>query len=672
MKSETICPYCGVGCNLVLNVKDEKVVGVLPSNKGPGEGRLCIKGWCAHEFIHHPDRLTMPLIRKNGIFREASWDEALTLVSKKLTALKKKFGPDSLGFLTSAKATNEDNYLMQKLARVVIGTNNVDHCARLCHSSTVSGLIYAFGSGAMTNSIEDVEESDVILVIGSNTTEQHPLIARRIIKAVKGGAKLIIADPRRIKLAEYADVYLPLEPGSDVALLNAIMYVILEEGLHDEEFINTRTESFKEFKKNIEKYPPSVAEKITGVRPQDIRKAARIYGKSKRGSLFFCMGITQHTTGVNNVVSCANLALLTGNLGREGTGVNPLRGQNNVQGACDVGALPDYLPGYSIVSDPENRQRIGEKWGSNLSSVRGLTVMEMMAACGEEIHALYIMGENPIMSDPDSNHITRQIEKLDFLVVQELFMSETARFADVVLPAASFAEKDGTFTATDRRIQRVRKAIAPVGESKPDWKIFTELSNILGYPMKYDSPSEIMDEIASISAIYGGISYDRLESLDLRWPCPDSIHPGTRILHKDRFSRGLGKFHPVEHRPPAETPDEDYPYILTTGRMLQHWHTGTMTRRSSTLTGQVNEAIVEINPRDADVLRINNGDTVKVSSRRGEIMLKAGVTNRIKEGVVFIPFHFVEAAANKLTNPALDPVALIRELKVCAVRIESA
>jgi len=672
MKSETICPYCGVGCNLVLNVKDEKVVGVLPSTKGPGEGRLCIKGWCAHEFIHHPDRLTMPLIRKNGIFREASWDEALTLVSKKLTALKKKFGPDSLGFLTSAKATNEDNYLMQKLARVVMGTNNVDHCARLCHSSTVSGLNYAFGSGAMTNSIEDVEESDVILVIGSNTTEQHPLIARRIIKAVKGGAKLIIADPRRIKLAEYADVYLPLEPGSDVALLNAIMYVILEEGLHDEEFINTRTESFKEFKKNIEKYPPSVAEKITGVRPQDIRKAARIYGKSKRGSLFFCMGITQHTTGVNNVVSCANLALLTGNLGREGTGVNPLRGQNNVQGACDVGALPDYLPGYSIVSDPENRQRIGEKWGSNLSSVRGLTVMEMMAACGEEIHALYIMGENPIMSDPDSNHITRQIEKLDFLVVQELFMSETARFADVVLPAASFAEKDGTYTATDRRIQRVRKAIAPLGESKPDWKIFTELSNFLGYPMKYDSPSEIMDEIASISAIYGGISYDRLESLDLRWPCPDSIHPGTRILHKDRFSRGLGKFHPVEHRPPAETPDEDYPYILTTGRMLQHWHTGTMTRRSSTLTGQVNEAIVEINPRDADVLRINNGDTVKVSSRRGEIMLKAGVTNRIKEGVVFIPFHFVEAAANKLTNPALDPVALIPELKVCAVRIESA
>ncbi len=672
MKSETTCPYCGVGCNLVLNVKDEKVVAVLPSTKGPGEGRLCIKGWCAHEFIHHPDRLTMPLIRKNGIFREASWDEALTLVSKKLTALKKKFGPDSLGFLTSAKATNEDNYLMQKLARVVIGTNNVDHCARLCHSSTISGLIYAFGSGAMTNSIEDVKESDVILVIGSNTTEQHPLIARRIIKAVKGGAKLIVADPRRIKLAEYADVYLPLEPGSDVALLNAIMYVILEEGLHDEEFINTRTESFQEFKKNIEKYPPSVAEKITGVSSQDIRKAARIYGKSKRGSLFFCMGITQHTTGVNNVVSCANLALLTGNLGREGTGVNPLRGQNNVQGACDVGALPDYLPGYSIVSDSENRQRIGEKWGSNLSSVRGLTVMEMMAACGEEIHALYIMGENPVMSDPDSNHITRQIEKLDFLVVQELFMSETARFADVVLPAASFAEKDGTYTATDRRVQRVRKAIAPVGESKPDWKIFTELSNFLGYPMKYDSPSEIMDEIASISAIYGGISYDRLESVDLRWPCPDSIHPGTRILHKDRFSRGLGKFHPVEHRPPAETPDEDYPYILTTGRMLQHWHTGTMTRRSSTLTGQVNEAIVEINPRDADVLRINNGDTVKVSSRRGEIMLKAGVTDRIKEGVVFIPFHFVEAAANKLTNPALDPVALIPELKVCAVRIESA
>jgi len=670
MKVETTCPYCGVGCNLILNVKDERVVGVYPSSNGPGEGRLCVKGWSAHEFIHHPDRLTSPLIKVDDSFMEASWDEALTVVADKLVECKEKHGPDSIGFLTSAKATNEDNYLMQKLARAVIGTNNVDHCARLCHASTVSGLVYAFGSGAMTNSMEDVEESDAIFVIGSNTTEQHPLIARRIIKAVKGGAKLIVADPRRIKLAEYADVYLPLEPGSDVALLNAIMHVIIKEGLQDVDFIKSRTEGYQGFRDNIEKYSPEIAEKITEVNAEDIRKAARLYGRSLRGSLFFCMGVTQHTTGVNNVVSCANLVLLTGNLGREGTGVNPLRGQNNVQGACDVGALPDYLPGYRSVPDPKARHHIGEKWGAPLSSIRGLTVMEMMGACGDGIHALYIMGKNPVMSDPDSSHVTKQIEKLDFLVVQELFMSETAKHADVILPAASFAEKNGTYTATDRRIQRVRKAIDPIGGSKPDWKILTEISNRLGYPMEYDSPSEIMDEIASVSKIYGGISYSRLESEDLRWPCPESTHPGTRILHRDTFSRGLGKFHSVEHRSPAEIPDENFPYILTTGRMLQHWHTGTMTRRSSTLTGQVNEATLEINPRDADILGISSGDMVRVSSRRGEITLKAGVTDRIKEQVVFIPFHFVEAAANKLTNPALDPVALIPELKVCAVRIE--
>ena len=670
MKVKTTCVYCGVGCQLYLNVQGGQVVNILPAENGPGEGRLCVKGWSVHEFVHHPDRLQKPLIKEGGAFREASWDEALDLVARKLKETKDQYGPDSIGFLTSAKATNEDNYLMQKLARAVIGTNNVDHCARLCHASTVSGLVYSFGSGAMTNSQEDVEESDVIFVIGSNTTEQHPLIARRIIRAVKNGAKLIVADPRRIKLAEYASMYLPLRPGTDVALLNAMMYTILEEGLQDAAFIESKTAGFRDFRDTVSKYSPGDVAEETGVPAERIRDAARIYGEAERGSIFFCMGITQHTTGVNNVVSCANLALLTGNVGREGTGVNPLRGQNNVQGACDVGALPDYLPGYGLVDNGDVRDRFHEHWGVEPPDVRGFTVMEMLSGCGEDVKVLYIMGENPVMSDPDSNHVTKQIGKLDFMVVQELFMSETARMADVVLPAASFAEKDGTYTATDRRIQRVRKAIEPLGESKPDWVILSEVARRLGYAMNYDSPREIMDEIANVSRIYRGVNYGRLESEDLRWPCTSQDHPGTRILHREAFSRGKGRFHPVEHRPPAETPDSEYPYILTTGRMLQHWHTGTMTRRSPTLTGQVNEAIAEINPSDAHRLGIEEGTHIRVSSRRGQISLRAGVTDRIKEGVVFIPFHFAEAAANKLTNPAYDPVAKIPELKVCAVKIE--
>jgi len=670
MKVPTVCIYCGVGCRLFLVVRDGKVIRVLPHQESPGEGKLCLKGWSAHEFVHHPDRLTTPLIREGPGFREATWDEALDRVSEELGKARDSHGSDSLGFLSSAKTTNEENYLMQKLARAVVGTNNVDHCARLCHASTVTGLVSSFGSGAMTNSQEDIEEADVIFVIGSNTSEQHPLIARRMIKAAKKGTKIIVADPREIGLTAHSVLHLKHRPGSDVALLNGMMNVILEEGLQDDGFIGSRTEGYDEFKETVGRYTPELVEPITGVPAGDIREAARLFGEAGKASIFFSMGITQHTTGVDNVVSTANLAMLTGNVGQPGTGVNPLRGQNNVQGACDMGGLPSYLLGYVRVEDDVRRGRIEEAWGCTLEAMKGLTLMEMINECGDGIRAMFIMGENPMLSDPDINHVREQLGKLDFLVVSELFMSETAQLADVVLPAASFAEKYGTFTATDRRIQMIRKAVDPVGDSRPDWVIISEISRRLGVPMSYESPSTIMDEIASLGGIYGGVSHERLENEDLRWPCPHKEHPGTRILHQGTFSRGLGKFQAVEYKPPAEEPDKEYPYILTTGRLLFHWHTGTMTRRSETLTDQVNEAVMEINPADARTLGVGDGDTVKVTSRRGEISLKAWVTDGIKEGVVFIPFHFAEAAANVLTNPAYDPLAKIPELKVCAVRVD--
>jgi formate dehydrogenase alpha subunit len=653
-------------------IRNRKVVKVLPHQDGPGEGKLCIKGWSAHEFVHHPDRLKTPLIREEHGFREATWEEALEKVSNELREARDNHGSDSLAFLSSAKATNEENYLMQKLARATVGTNNIDHCARLCHASTVTGLISSFGSGAMTNSQEDIEEADVIFVIGSNTSEQHPLISRRMISATKKGTKIIVADPREIDLTAHAVLHLKHRPGSDVALLNGMMSVILEEGLQNNDFIDARTEGFQEFRKRVEGYSPERIERITGVPMKEIQEAARLFGEANKASIFFGMGITQHITGVENVLSTTNLAMLTGNVGRPGTGVNPLRGQNNVQGASDIGCLPSYLPGYVRVKGDARRERFEEVWGCTLPRKNGLTLMEMIDECGDGIHAMFIMGENPMLSDPDTNHVRKQLKKLDFLLVSELFMSETAELADVVLPAASFAEKDGTFTATDRRIQMVRKAIDPVGDSRPDWVIISEISTRLGFLMNYGSTTEIMDEIASLGGIYGGISHERLQKEDLRWPCPTKSHPGTRILHRDEFSRGLGKFHTVEYKPPAEAPDEEYPFILTTGRLLHHWHTGTMTRRSETLTGQGNEAFMEINPSDADKIGLGNDERVLVSSRRGKISLKAMVTEKILEGVVFIPFHYAEAAANVLTNSAVDPLAKIPELKICAVKLERA
>ena len=675
-KIRTTCPYCGVGCQMELWVKDNKIVRVYGCEDGPdNNGVLCVKGRFGLDFVNHQDRLTKPLIKRNGKFEEASWDEALNLVAGKFKELKDKYGGNALSGLSSAKCTNEENYLFQKFIRTCFGTNSVDHCARLCHASTVAGLAKAFGSGAMTNSVRDcVEKANVILVIGSNTTEQHPVMGYLIKHVVEyNSTKLIVADPRKIELTEYADIWLRHRCGTDVALFNGLMNVIINEGLYDHEFVENRTENFEELKKVVSKYTPEKTEEITGVPKEKIIEAARLYVKADKASILYSMGITQHTTGTDNVLSTANLAMLTGNIGKEGTGVNPLRGQNNVQGACDMGALPPVLPGYQIVSLPEVREKFEKAWGVKLSSGEGLTVVEMMdAASSGKIKGMYIMGENPMLSDPNIHHVDEGLKNLEFLVVQDIFLTETAELADVVLPAACFAEKDGTVTNTGRRVQLVHRAVNPPGESKQDWEIICEVSKRMGYEMTYSHPSKIMEEVASLTPSYGGIYYDRLESGEgLQWPCLDRKHPGTPILHKDTFTRGKGLFTGIEYKPPQELPDIDYPFTLTTGRLLYHFHTATMTRHSKPLSAIVPEGFVEINQEDARKLGISDKSLVEVSSRRGKIKTRARVTDKVPSKTIFIPFHFAEEAVNRLTNPALDPIAKIPELKVCAAAIRT-
>jgi len=676
-KVTIICPYCGCGCIFDLNVKDNEVIKVTSTDGVVNGLALCAKGRFGFDFINSPDRLKTPLIRQNiedknkeAKFREASWEEALSLVAKRFKEIKDKYGPDKIAGIASAKCTNEENYLFQKFMRAVIGTNNVDHCARLCHSSTVAGLAVAFGSGAMTNSVDEIKDADCILVTGSNTTESHPIIALKIKEAVKKGAKLIVVDPRRIELVEWADMYLRFRSGTDVAWLNGMMYVIINENLLDEKFIGERCEGFDEFKATVMEYPPEKAEEITGIPADDLIKAARIYATADKASIIYSMGVTQHTSGTDNVFSIANLAMLTGNIGRESTGVNPLRGQNNVQGACDMGTLPPVLPGYQKVIDPQTRAKFEEAWRVKLPEAPGLTMMEMFNKAGKEIKAMYIMGENLMLSVPDLIQAEKALKALDFLVVQDIFLTETAKLADVILPAVSFAEKNGTFTNTERRVQLVRQAINPIGQSRTDSAIIIDLANIMGYKMHYDDAKSIMEEIAKLTPSYGGISYERLEREGgLQWPCPDPAHPGTKFLHKDKFAGGKGKFHPVKYRPPAEEPDEEYPFRLTTGRMLYHYHGGSMTRRSKGLDEICKEGYVEINQQDATSFGINDGDTVVVSSRRGSIKIKAKITDIVAPKEVFIPFHFAESAANVLTNTALDPIAKIPELKICAVNI---
>jgi formate dehydrogenase alpha subunit len=681
---KTICPYCGVGCSIYLGVRGNEIVDVQGDKESPvNKGGLCVKGRFGFDFVSHPDRLTTPLIRNEGrakddkvngnlrdVFREASWDEALELVARRLSQIIKEHGPDSIGVLSSAKFTNEENYLVEKFARLVVGTNNIDHCARLCHASTVVAALAAFGDGAMSNSIEDFAKADLLFVIGANTTECHPIIGRTMRQALaRGTTKLLVADPRTTELAKVSSAHLQHRPGSDVALLNAMMHVIIDEDLHDKEFIRERTEGFEELAEIVRRYTPEAVEEITGVPKAHIVKAARLFAEADKAAILYGMGITQHTTGTDNVKSIANLLMLTGNIGRPGTGFSPLRGQNNVQGACDMGALPNVFPGYQRVDDPEARSKFEVAWGRSLSGTPGIPVTEMIEAASRgTIRAMYVAGENPMMSEPYLAHVKRAMSSLEFLVVQDVFPTETAMMADIILPAAAFAEKDGTFTNTERRVQRLRKAVDTPGESRPDWQITSELANRMGFNFDYSSPREIMDEIASLAPIYGGMQYDRLEGYGLQWPCPDRSHPGTPMLHVGKFTRGLGKFHAVEYRPPAESVSEEYPLILTTGRILEHWHTGTLSRRSRVLNELSPSGAVDMHPSDALKLGIVDGDILAIASERGRIEAPVRVTDETSPGLAFMAFHWSESPANALTSDALDPSAKIPEFKVTAVK----
>ena len=525
----------------------------------------------------------------------------------------------------------------------------------------------------MTNPIEDIEESDVILITGSNTTENHPVLSSYVKRAViRKGAKLIVVDPRRIPIVRFATLWLRPNLGTDVAWINSMMHVIVKEKLFDEAYVQSRTVGLDELKNILERYSPESMEEITGIPRDQIVEAARLYAAAPAASILYAMGITQHTTGTDNVKSLANLAMLCGNVGVRGGGVNPLRGQNNVQGACDMGALPNVYTGYQKVDDVAARIRMGEAWGvKGLPEKPGLPVTEMMGRMHQgDLKALYVIGENPMVSDPDLNHAREGLGRLDFLVVQDIFMTETASLADVVLPATSFAEKDGTFTNTERKVQRVRKALPPPGEAREDWRIIGELSAKLGYPMEYGSATEIMEEIAQVTPSYCGINYERIDHDGLHWPCTGTDHPGTPCLHMDQFTCGLGVFHALDYKPPAEVPDEEYPLYLTTGRVLYQYHTGTMTMKSQGLNELAPECFVEISESDAGPYGIADGDSLRVTSRRGEIEARAKISDRAVKGTVFIPFHYAQAAANKLTNAALDPIAKIPEYKVCAIRLE--
>jgi formate dehydrogenase alpha subunit len=668
-KVKTVCPYCGCGCSIYISVRDQGILGISPCPENSVNGiSLCVKGrFGIIEFVHHRDRLKSPLIKQDGGFAEVSWDEALGFVASKLA----KYSKDEVAVISSAKCTNEENYITQKFSRVVLGTNSVDHCARLCHAPSVAGLAQSFGSGAMTNSINEIRDARCILAIGTNTTEAHPIIGLEVKTAVGNGAKLIVANPREIDLVRFSHLWLQHRPGSDVALLMGMAKVIVDEDLVDRSFINERCENLDAFKDSLKGFSLDFVQDTTGVPKEKIVEAARIYATDKPSSILYAMGITQHSHGTDNVIATANLAMLTGNIGKPSTGVNPLRGQNNVQGACDMGALPNVYSGYQAVSDANIRQKFEQAWGCSLPERPGLTITEIFdSAYRGELKALYIIGENPLLSEPDISHATEALERVEFLVVQDIFLSETARLADVVLAGASFAEKDGTFTNTERRVQLLRKAIEPIGDSRPDWWITCELGKRMGKGFDFEHPSEIMEEISSLTPSYGGISYERLEGSGLQWPCPTKDHAGTPILHTQQFTRGKGRFIPLEYKPPKELPDEQYPLVLTTGRSLYHFHTGTMTRKVEGLNVLRREGEVEINPTDASKLGVRDGEKVKVISRRGEVVAKSKVTEASPVGVVFMTFHFAESPANMLTNPAIDPVAKIPEYKVCAVRIE--
>ena len=669
-KVKSTCTYCGVGCGIELEVRGNQVTGVSGDRENPiNNGKLCVKGRYGFEFINSKERLKTPLIKINGKFEEATWDEALDLIAEKFSQHK----GDSFAALSSAKATNEDNYIIQKFVRAVMKTNNIDHCARLCHAPTVAGLAQSFGSGAMTNSIGEIHDAGCIFAIGTNTTSAHPIISLKMKYAVRNGTKLIVANPKEIELCEYADIFLQNRPGSDVALLMGMMKVIYDEKLYDRDFIHSHTEGFDTFLESLNNFNLDFVEQITGVYRKKIIEAAIIYATHKPSMLFYAMGITQHTHGTDNVLATSNLALLTGNIGKPSTGVNPLRGQNNVQGACDMGALPNVYPGYQKVTIPEIKEKFEKAWKTSLPGNVGLTHTEIFdAILKDKIKVLYQIGENPTLSEANASHVQEALDHLDFLVVQDIFLTETAQYADLILPSATFAEKDGTFTNTERRVQRVRKAIQPIGASKPDWQIVCEIAKKMGENgFSFVNPEEIMKEAASLTPSYGGITYERIDKVGLQWPCPTEESQGTTYLHKDLFATpsGKGNFKPLQYKPPYELPDDEYPIMLTTDRSLYHFHTGTMTRKGG--LNVLREAeYIEINPSDAEKLDIKDGESVYISSRRGKVKAMIKVLESIPAGLVSMTFHFAEAPTNVLTSPAIDPIAKIPETKVCAVRID--
>ena len=673
----SICPYCGTGCGINFVVKDGKIIGVEPWKRHPvNEGKVCPKGNFGYQFINHPDRLTTPLIKENGEFREATWDEALDLVASTL----KKYAdtdPNKLGFYACARSPNENIYITQKLARAGCGTQNVDHCARICHGPTVAGLATTFGSGASTNGYDSIEEADFIFCIGSNNMEAHPLFGRKIIRAIKNGAKLVVADPRFTPTAKLAHEYMQFKTGTDVALMNGMIKIIIENDLQDDEFIKNRTKGYEEMKEVAMKYDLDKVAEITEADPEQIKRVALEYAQAENAAIVYSLGITEHSHGADNVMSTANLAMLTGNVGKIGGGVNPLRGQNNVQGACDMGALPSDYVGYQKVANPEITKKFSEAYQIDLPTTPGLTLVEMMnAAHSGDLKVLYIHGEDPVLSDADIKHTKEAIANLEMLIVQELFMTDTAAEADVVLPAAGWGEQEGTFTSGERRVQWLRKAQEPPEGAMLDWKIMEEIAVRMGRPRElfhYENAAEIWEEIRELAPSYYGITHERLLKPEgVHWPCLDPEDPCEPLMHKDKFAHpdGLGVFQALEHRGPVEVVDDEYPLLLTTTRILFHYHAA-MTRRCETLDKEVPTGFIEINTEDAAERGILNNEIVKAYSRRGEIEIPARVTDDIKKGIVNIPMHFTECAANMLTNSdSFDPKCKMVELKACAIQVE--
>jgi formate dehydrogenase major subunit len=686
----SVCPYCGVGCQLTYHIKDDKLLYVSGRNGPANENRLCVKGRFGFDYVSHPHRLTQPLIRKDGVpkhandtvdpanpwthFRTATWEEALDRAAAGLKTIRDRDGSQALAGFGSAKGSNEEAYLFQKLVRTGFGTNNVDHCTRLCHASSVAALMEGVGSGAVSATFNECKNSEVIVVIGANPTENHPVAATFFKQAAKRGAELIVMDPRGQALKRHATHMLQFRNGTDVAMLNAILNVIVTEKLYDQQYIQTYTEGFPALAENVKDFTPEEMGPICGVEPDVLRTVARKFARAKSAIIFWGMGVSQHTHGTDNARCLIALSLITGQIGRPGTGLHPLRGQNNVQGASDAGLIPMFFPDYRAVDNPDIRASVEKAWGAKLDPKRGLTVVEIMNAVhADVIKGMYIMGENPAMSDPDLNHAREALAHLEHLVVQDIFLTETAAYADVILPASAWPEKDGTVTNTNRQVQMGRKALPLPGDTKQDWWLIQEIARRIGLDWNYQHPRDLYTEMASLMPSLDNISWDRVERESaVTYPADAPDQPGHDVVFDKGFPRpgGFGKLVAAKLTPPDERPDAEFPFILTTGRQLEHWHTGAMTRRASTLDALEPGAVANLSRGAIAKLGIKPGDMVRVTTRRGTVELAARQDDAIPDGVVFIPFAFVEAAANLLTNPALDPFGKIPEFKYCAAKVE--